>query len=53
MPHTHECMSRTLSDAVARRNVEAVMGLLTDDIQFHLQGRSPITQAQCDSWDFR
>jgi hypothetical protein len=53
MPHTHEHMSKILADAVAGGNVETVMGLLTDDIQFHRHGRSPMTRAHCESWGFR
>src|ERR1043165_5615463 len=42
MLHTHEQMLTTLYDAVARGDMETVMGLLTDDIEFRVYGRSPM-----------
>ena len=39
---THEQMLKTLYEAVACGDVETVMGLLTDDIEFRVYGRSPM-----------
>jgi ketosteroid isomerase-like protein len=42
MLHTHEQMLMTLYEAVASGDVETVMGLLTDDIEFCVYSRSPM-----------
>lgn len=43
MSHAHENMLKTLYDALAKRDMERVIGLLTDDIEFRIFGRSPVS----------
>jgi uncharacterized protein len=43
MSHTHEDTLRTIFDAFAKGDVETVMGLFTDDIEYHVSGRSPVS----------
>lgn len=43
MSHPHEETLRTVYDAFAKGDIETVMGLYTDDIQFHVSGRSPVS----------
>ena len=43
MLHPHEDTLRTVYDAFARGDVETVMGLFTDDIEYHVSGRSPMS----------
>lgn len=40
MLHANEDTLRTAYDAFAKGDVETVMGLLTDDIEYHIPGRS-------------
>jgi len=42
MSHRHERMLKTFYDAVAQGDMETVMALLTDDIEFHVFGRSRV-----------
>lgn len=43
MSRPHEATLRTVYDAFAKGDIETVMGLYTDDIQFHVSGRSPVS----------
>ena len=43
MSHPHEETLSTVYDAFAKGDIETVMGLYTDDIQFHVSGRSPVS----------
>jgi hypothetical protein len=43
MSDAHEDMLRTVYESVAKGDMETVMGLLTDDIEFHIFGRSPVS----------
>ncbi|HZC03259.1 MAG TPA: nuclear transport factor 2 family protein [Gammaproteobacteria bacterium] len=43
MLHAHEDTLRTIYDAFAKGDVETVMSLLTDDIEYHITGRSPVS----------
>jgi ketosteroid isomerase-like protein len=43
--HAHEDMLRTAYDAFAKGDVETVMSLLTDDIEYYVSGRSPVSRA--------
>lgn len=43
MLHANEDTLRTIYDAFAKGDVETVMGLLTDDIVYHVSGRSPVS----------
>jgi ketosteroid isomerase-like protein len=42
MSHANEDTLRTAYDAFSKGDVETVMGLLTDDIEYHIPGRSPL-----------
>jgi ketosteroid isomerase-like protein len=42
MSHPHEGMLKTLYDAFTKGNMETVMALFTDDIEFHVFGRSRV-----------
>ncbi|MGB9281042.1 MAG: nuclear transport factor 2 family protein [Pseudonocardiaceae bacterium] len=42
-PHAYEDMLRTVYDAFAKGDVTTVMSLLTDDIEYHVSGRSPVS----------
>ena len=43
MSNTHEDTLRTIYDAFAKGDVETVMGLFPDDIEYHVSGRSPVS----------
>ena len=43
MLHAHEDTLRNMYDAFAKGDVETVMGQLTDDIEYHISGRSPVS----------
>jgi uncharacterized protein len=43
MSHSHEGTLRTLYDAFIKGDMETVMSLLADDIEFHIFGRSPMS----------
>ena len=42
MSYAYEGMFKTLYDAVAKGDMETVLALLTDDIEFHVFGRSRV-----------
>ncbi len=41
--HAHEDTLRTIYDAFVKGDVETVMSLLTDDVEYHISGRSPVS----------
>jgi ketosteroid isomerase-like protein len=43
MPHSNEEMLRTIYDALARGDINTLMGSLTDDIKYQISGRSPVS----------
>jgi ketosteroid isomerase-like protein len=43
MSHPHEETLRTVYDAAVKGDMERVIGLLTDDIEFRIFGRSPVS----------
>lgn len=43
MSHPHEDTLRAIYEAFAKGDIETVMGLYTDDIEFHVSGRSPVS----------
>jgi len=43
MSHAPEDILRTLYEAFAKGDVETVMSLLTDDVEYHISGRSPVS----------
>jgi ketosteroid isomerase-like protein len=43
MSHPHEHTLRTVYDAFGKGDIETVMGLYTDDIAYHVSGRSPVS----------
>ena len=43
MSHPHEDTLRTVYDAFGKGDIETVMGLYTDDIEYHVSGRSPVS----------
>jgi uncharacterized protein len=43
MSHENEDTLRTMYNAFAQGDVERVMGLLTDDIEYHIAGHSPVS----------
>jgi len=43
MSQSHEDTLRTVYDAFAKGDIETVMGLYTDDIEFHVSGRSQVS----------
>jgi len=43
MSHQNEETLRIVYDAFAKGDMEKVMGLFTDDIEFHIFGRSPVS----------
>ena len=43
MSNAHEDTLRTLYDAFAKGDVATVMGLLSDDIKYHISGRSLVS----------
>jgi uncharacterized protein len=43
MPHTNEETLRKLYDALGRGDVPAVLELFTDDVRFHVSGRSQVS----------
>jgi ketosteroid isomerase-like protein len=43
MSHANEDMLRTAYEAFAKGDVETVMSLLTDDIEYYVSGRSPVS----------
>lgn len=43
MSHSNEQTLRTIYDALAKGDVSTITGLLTDDIKFHISGRSPVS----------
>lgn len=43
MPHTNEETLRKLYDALGRGDVPTVLELFTDDVQFHVSGRSQVS----------
>ena len=43
MPHPNEDTLRKLYDALGRGDVPTVLGLLTDDVRYHISGRSKVS----------
>src|SRR3954466_11205655 len=43
MSHAYEDTLRTMYNAFAQGDVETVIGLLTDDIEYHISGHSPVS----------
>jgi ketosteroid isomerase-like protein len=43
MSHAHEDMLRAIYEAFAKGDVQTVMSLLTDDVEYHISGRSPVS----------
>jgi hypothetical protein len=53
MSHAYEDTLRTMYNAFAQGDVETVMGLLTDDIEYHISGHSQYrvaTQERMKRW---
>jgi|GraSoiStandDraft_57_1057295.scaffolds.fasta_scaffold400654_1 ketosteroid isomerase-like protein len=43
MSHAHEDLLKMLYDTVAKEDMETVLELVTDDIDFHVFGRGPVS----------